>query len=134
MRSTDVPPISAEDDDDILVGGSDSDSVHAMENSTSRSHVAQNILGQNVLATQQSQANAAQILPQSSDHKYQVANGKLREALKIVEDDPVQYQRLLDAIDKIRKDGVVRAVAARAALSKDTDESTDAVTYGRNPV
>jgi hypothetical protein len=106
MRSTDVPPSisAAAADDDFLAGGSDNDSVHDMDISTSRSRVTLNILvGQAVLATQQSQADDVQFLTQSRDHKYQVANGKLKEALKIVEDDPVQYQHLFDAIDKIRK-------------------------------
>jgi hypothetical protein len=62
---------------------------------------------------------------QSSDQKYQVANGKLRESLKLDEDDPVKYQSLLDALDKMKIDEVARTVAARAASSKDADESTD---------
>jgi hypothetical protein len=71
------------------------------------------ILGQDVLATQQSQSDGVQILTQSSDHKYQVAVGKLRSYLKLIEDDDVKYQSLLDYLDKKTMDKVaqIRAVA-----------------------
>ena len=87
------------------------------------SQAAQNILGQDVLATQQSQSNDVQVLTKSSDHKYQVMVGKFQSLWKLLEDDDddddVCYQTLLDAIDKMTMDKV-----AQAAASKDVDERT----------
>jgi hypothetical protein len=63
-------------------------------------------------------------LTQSSDHKYQVADSKLQDVLKVAEDDPVRYQILLDSLDKMKKDFVAQTIAAQAASSKDTTGST----------
>jgi hypothetical protein len=88
-----VRAVPAEDDDEEDMpgqGGNDSDSdssTHDMAISASMSHAAQNILGQDVLATQQSQFDGVQILTQSNDHKYQVAVGMLQSFLKLIEDD-----------------------------------------------
>jgi hypothetical protein len=133
IRGRAVRPVPAMDDDDDDFpgqGGNDSDSdssTHDMDISESMSRRAQNILGQDVLATQQSQSDDVQVLTQSSDHKYQVANGKLQSLLKLIEDDDVKYQTLLDALDKMTMDEVagtrVEAVA-HAATSTDFDEST----------
>jgi hypothetical protein len=88
IRGKDVRPVSAEDHDDILgQGGSDSDN----------------------------QSDDVRVLTQSSDHKYQVVVGKVQNLLKLIEDDPVAYQTLLDALDRM----TMRAVAAQAAVSKD---------------
>jgi hypothetical protein len=99
---------------------SDSDSsTHDMDISESTSHRARNILGQDilgqdVLATQQSQSDDVQVLTQSSDHKYQVANGKLQSLLKLIEDDDAEYQTLLDALDKMTMDKVAGMKAPTA--------------------
>jgi hypothetical protein len=92
-----------------------------MDISASMSQAAQNILGQHVLATQQSQSNDVQVLTKSSDHKYQVLVGKVQSLWKLLEDDDddVCYQTVLDAIDKMTMDKV-----AQAAASKDVDERT----------
>jgi hypothetical protein len=97
-----------------------------MNISASMSRAAQNILSQDVLATQQSQSDDVQVLTRSSDHKYQIVVGKVQSLLKLIGDDDVKYQTLLDALDKMTIDIVAhtRAVAAQAAASKDVDEST----------
>jgi hypothetical protein len=90
----------------------------------SRSRVSQNVLvGQAVFAIQKSPADAAQVLTRSRDHKYQVANGKLKDVLKFIGDDPVQYQRLLDTLETSENDAIARTVAARTALSIDEEDS-----------
>ncbi len=128
IRGAKVHPVPADDDDgddDIPgEGGNHSDtdsSTHEMDISASMSQAAQNILGQDVLATQQSQSNDVQVLTKSSDHKYQVLVGKVQSLWKLLEDDDddVCYQTVLDAIDKMTMDKV-----AQAAASKDVDERT----------
>jgi hypothetical protein len=126
IRGKEVPPIPADEDDEGIFaeGGSDSDSIQDMDLSISRSHVAENILGQDILATQQSQLDTAQYVRKSSDHKYQVANGMLQDILKVVEDDPVGYQDFIDMLGKFKQMAVTRTVAAQtASSSKEGDGS-----------
>jgi hypothetical protein len=136
-----VGPVSAEDEDedeDDIAGqggndsadSSDSSTHGAMNISTSMSRAAQNILGQNVLATQQSQVHDVRVLTQSSEHRYQVLIGMVQSFVKLLEDvddADVHYQTLVDVLAKLTMDLVAkkrRAVAGKAAASMDVDEST----------
>jgi hypothetical protein len=132
--SSSANPVPAEDNDDIPgQGGNDSDSdgdssTHDMDISASMPRAAQNknILGQDVLATQLSQSDDVRVFTQSSDHKYQVVVGKIQILLKLLEDDDVGYQTLLDTLDRMTMDKLAqtRAVAAQAAASKDVDDES----------
>jgi hypothetical protein len=134
IRGSKVLPYPAEDDDDIPgQGGNDSDSDHDMDIVATMSPAAQNILGQDVLATQQSQVHDVRVLTQSSDHQYQVLNGMVQSFVKLLNNDDisnVRYQACVDALAKVTLDTVVamkqEAVAGKAAAtaSKDVNEST----------
>jgi hypothetical protein len=106
--SSSANPVPAEDDDEIPgQGGNNSDSdssTRDMDISASMPRAAQNILRQDVLATQQSQSDDVEVLTQSSDQKYQVVVGKVQSYLKLIEDDDVKYQTLLDFLDKMTMD------------------------------
>jgi hypothetical protein len=105
LRGEPVPEIPHDDSDDDFPAAADSDGAAGEQFGIGielqHTEAAAALLGQDILMTQQSQTAAAERLTQSLENKDQIAVGKLRDTLKLVEGNPAGWEWLNRTLDNM---------------------------------